>query len=499
MELPTALFAASPFKGWRPKPHFPLSGEFRHASCTLQAKTNYFRMKALPMSKGLLAAVSVLALGFTATAQDSTIIPGDEDFLANAYSDAEDGTDFSYAGKWGTGKAYDGTDTSHLFGAPAKQPVTQPVRKSAQTVRSQPTVQNAVMRRQTQTVRTQPARQTQPAVVNTMRTVRQPAPQLRGARTVTPQRRAPVPAPRHMMSHAAPTTGTPLEALPPANPGQCFARMKTPAQYEMVPKQYESAAPYQRARIQQAIFEPGKESVKTKDGYTKYVVTQPRFETRHEKMVVKPAYERLEVVPARFTNTAETVQISEPRLVWKRGKGLSGISRIDPQTGDTWCLVEEAGEMKTLHKRTVAVPEQVRRVAVPEQTISVPRQVLVAPAQVKQVDVPAQYRDFTVQRMVSPARADAYNVPGELGTVMTKVLKAPERFEWVPVLCDTNSGPNTIRSLQSALQSRGLYQGAIDGIMGPQTRKALVQFQRGAGIPHLGYLTTDTMGALGLR
>ena len=451
-------------------------------------------MKASLMYKGLLAAASVLALNLTSAAQDSVIIPGDEDFLANAYADAEAGTNFSYAGKWGTGKAYDGTDTSHLFGAP-KQPVAQqPVRKPTSQ-----TVTNAVTRRQPTYSQTMPASGPPQPVVNTMRTVTQPTAQLRGSRTVTRTQGAPRQVAMQQSPRNSATNGTPLEALPPAVPGQCFARMKTPAQYEMVPKQYESAAPYQRARIEQAVFEPEKETVKTKDGYTKYVVTQPRFETRNEQMVVKPAYDRLEVIPARFTNTSVTVQISEPRLVWKRGKGLSGISRIDPRTGDTWCLVEQTGEMKTLHKRTVAVPEQVRRVAVPAQTISVPRQVLVAPAQVKQIEVPAQYRDFTVQRMVSPARADAYNVPGELGTVMTKVLKAPERFEWVPVLCDTNSGPNTIRSFQSALKSRGLYNGAIDGIMGPQTREALAQFQRGSGIPHLGYLTTDTIAALGIR
>jgi hypothetical protein len=475
-------------------------------------------MKALIMYKGLFAAASVLALGFTAAAQGNQPIPGDEDFLADAYAAAEEGTDFSYAGKWGSGKAYDGTDTSQMFKQVAQPTPTQAMQRTVQTTsvqRAPSTVrrvsapvqqvapQRYVTKQAPARVQTRPASAPPKPVVNTYRTVKQHVPQLRGARTptriVTRQVPTPTRQPVQTLRRSTSMTGTPLEGLPNANPGQCFARMKTPAQYEMVPKQVQSAAAYQRAKVQQAVFESDREAVKVKDGYTKYVVTQPQFKTTHEKLVVKPAYDRLEVVPARFSYVNETVRVSEPRLVWKRGVGLSGVSRIDPRTGDTWCLVEEAGDMKTLRKRVVAEPEQVRRVPVPAQIVSVPRQVLVAPAQVKQIEVPAQYRDFTVQRMVRAASANSYDVPSELSTVMTKVLKTPERFEWVPVLCDTNSGPQTIRSLQSALQSRGLYNGAIDGIMGPQTRKALVSFQRSAGIPHLGYLTTDTMSALGLR
>jgi hypothetical protein len=433
------------------------------------------------MLKLMIATASTLTLVLAAGAQDTVALPGDQDFLAQAYADADRGENFSYARAWGDGKAYDGTDVA------ARIQQMQPTQVAPQQVRrAAPAPQTHVTQKAPPFRQTMPTTQAPRPTVNTMRTVEQRAP-IRRTRSA-----ATAPAPQR-------ASVDPTGEMPNAAPGQCFARMKVAAQYEMVPKQVQVSGAYQKAKITQAQFASDSEKVVMRDAHTRYEVTQPRFETRHEKVIMRPAYDRLEVVPATFKHVADTVQVSEPRLVWKRGAGLSGISRQDPLTGDTWCLVEEAGEIKTIHKRVVTQAEQVRRVPVAAQMMSVPRQVLVAPAGVREVSVPAQYREFAVQRLVAPASADAYDVPGELDTVMTKVLKAPERFEWISVLCDTNSGPDAVKSLQSALKQRGLYSGSIDGIMGPQSRKALVDFQRGAGIAHLGYLTTDTMAMLGIR
>ncbi len=448
------------------------------------------------MLKVLITTASALTLGFAANAQSSAPLAGDSDYLEQAYADADVGRSFSYASQWGNGKAYDGTDTSQAF--QQRAPVATVTRTVAaapvRTVTASSAVQTYVTPVRPAPRQTQPATKQSPPVVNTLRTVTRPAPAMRGTTSVAPR---PAPAPQRY----APTQRampSPLGELPRAHPGECFARMKVAAQYDMVPRQIAVAAPYQRAKLTQAQFGSETEKVLVKDAHIRYVVSQPKFAVKHEQVIIKPAHDRLEVVPARFSYVAETVQVSEPRLVWKRGVGLSGVSRQDPRTGDTWCLVEEAGETQTIQKRMVSQPEQVRRVPIAAQTVSVSRQVLVQQGGIKQIDVPAEYRDFTVQRMIAPASSGSYNVPEEVDTIMTKTLRTSERFEWVEVLCDTNSGPATIKSLQSALQHRGLYTGRLDGIMGSQTRAALVKYQRSAGIRHLGYLTTDTMGSLGI-
>jgi murein DD-endopeptidase MepM/ murein hydrolase activator NlpD len=54
-----------------------------------------------------------------------------------------------------------------------------------------------------------------------------------------------------------------------------------------------------------------------------------------------------------------------------------------------------------------------------------------------------------------------------------------------------------VAALQVALQSRGLYQGAIDGVKGPGTTAAVKRFQRRAGLTPNGMPGTATRKALG--
>lgn len=394
----------------------------------------------------------VFALLFTlpALAQAAPELKGDADFPAQAYEQTEIGEKFSYAGQWGDGQPWSGAKEMAVG--------ERPLAAARPTVAQSQTRMIAPLRRE---------------------------------RTTSTQGQA-------SASRYSPQTA-PMAPLPQARPGECFARMQTPAQYQSVPKQVAVSDAYDRARVTQAQFSSDREEVITKDAHTRYVVRQPRFAVQQQEVMLRPSFDRLEVVPAQFRYTQDQVQVTEPRLVWKRGHGLSGISRTDTRTGETWCLVEEPGRTIMINRRVVTKPEQVRRVPVAAQTVSVARQVLVYEGGVEKIHVPALTRSMTVQRLIAPGQVETYTMPGQFDTIEQSKLTAPERFEWVSVLCDTNAGPNTIKELQTALAQRGLYNGSIDGIMGPRTRKALVEFQRGVGIPHAGYLTTDTMAALGIR
>jgi hypothetical protein len=52
--------------------------------------------------------------------------------------------------------------------------------------------------------------------------------------------------------------------------------------------------------------------------------------------------------------------------------------------------------------------------------------------------------------------------------------------------------------VQSELAQRGYYHGAIDGIIGPQSRDALRAFQYDAGLPETGRIDAATLVELGL-
>ena len=53
-----------------------------------------------------------------------------------------------------------------------------------------------------------------------------------------------------------------------------------------------------------------------------------------------------------------------------------------------------------------------------------------------------------------------------------------------------------IQEAQQQLKSAGLYRGAVDGVMGPETQTALSQFQREQGLPQTAQLDQQTLSRL---
>ena len=58
---------------------------------------------------------------------------------------------------------------------------------------------------------------------------------------------------------------------------------------------------------------------------------------------------------------------------------------------------------------------------------------------------------------------------------------------------------STVAAAQERLARDGYYRGEIDGIVGPETRRAVARYQSNHGLRVNGNLTPDTLGALGLR
>jgi len=62
-----------------------------------------------------------------------------------------------------------------------------------------------------------------------------------------------------------------------------------------------------------------------------------------------------------------------------------------------------------------------------------------------------------------------------------------------------SSDQDTVGAAQERLAREGYYGGAIDGLLGRGTRRAILRYQRDHGLRVTGYLTTDTLQSLGLR
>lgn len=337
--------------------------------------------------------------------------------------------------------------------------------------------------------------------------------------------------------------GAASEMPPQAHAGQCYARVLIPAVYKNIPTEVVTQEAYQNFETRDPTFRSRPETVVTRDGYTRYIVTEPTFRTEQYNITTRPSYERLVAQPAQVAARNETVVIREPTMVWRRGKNLSGVTRLDSNTGEIYCLVEEKGITQTITRKVVVKPSFVKRVVVPAEVKTLTRQVLATPAGVKEVQVPAETATIRIDEIASPAMERKVTIPEQRGTINRQELVTPEHYEWVQVECDhsgMNQGnaampqppmppmaPNynrgsqmlppasevriapealeslktsaySVSSLQTALAKRGYYRGPIDGIYGERTRNAVSKFQQAQGFAVNGRADGQIARALGL-
>lgn len=280
-------------------------------------------------------------------------------------------------------------------------------------------------------------------------------------------------------------------ALPPvANPGECYAQVKIPAQYAAGSEQVVTAEGFTQLEVSEAQFQRRTENVMTKEPSTRFVVRQPSYRSVSERILTRPGHDVLSVSAPQFSTVTETLQTSAPHLVWKRGNPgelqrqgyvihstadgrlrptagsgeYQGGSYASTQTGgdscgpgcEIWCLVEEPGTSVTTTRRALTAPPRVIRTPVAPEYKTITKQVVSDPGGVQEIPVPAEYSSVVVEDLVRPAEAFEVNVPAVMGQVQTKTLVSPERYEWRRVLCQPGTG--SIRSSQS--YSSNEYQGS---------------------------------------
>ena len=286
-------------------------------------------------------------------------------------------------------------------------------------------------------------------------------------------------------------------ALPPvANPGECYAQVKIPAQYSTGSQTVTKADGFAALDVTEPQFQRRTETIMTKEPSTRYVVRQPSYRSVSERILTRPGHDILSVSDPQFSTVTETLQTSAPHLVWKRGNpgelqrqgyvihstadgrlrapagsgGYQGGSYATTQSGgdscgpmcEIWCLVEEPGTSVTTSRRVLTAPPRVIRTPVAPQYKTILKQVVADPGGVEEIPVPAEYASVDVEDLVRPSEAYEVNIPPVMGQVQTKELVSPERYEWRRVLCQPGTG--TIRSGQS-FQSHS-YSDSTSGYQG---------------------------------
>ncbi len=101
-----------------------------------------------------------------------------------------------------------------------------------------------------------------------------------------------------------------------------------------------------------------------------------------------------------------------------------------------------------------------------------------------------------MQRVIDLKHADLERY--QKASMQASHVKAGSNMMAFPERCEARLTSREVRQLQSALKQDHYYHGVIDGIHGPQTRRAIKSYQRANGLP-IGGLTLETLQSLGLN
>lgn len=291
---------------------------------------------------------------------------------------------------------------------------------------------------------------------------------------------------------------------PPAEPGQCFARVLSPEITETVREEVLVSPASVHTEVRPAVYETQTVEVMVREQTVRHRVVPAVFETVREEVLVEPERVEKVVIPAEWETYTETVVVEPQRVAWKPGRGLLGRSAVegtktqapesDVATGGVLCRVIVPAKTRDIVRVRLVSPPRMEERVIPARYETVERQVMVSAPRVVEEIVPAVHETREVRVLVEPAREQRVEVPAVYETIERNIIVGGGEMQWAEVLCQTNADRFKIAEIQGALSDAG-FPTLIDGIFGPRTQRAMEAFQRSNGLS-VGYMTVETVRAL---
>ena len=287
------------------------------------------------------------------------------------------------------------------------------------------------------------------------------------------------------------------ELLPPnAKPGECYARVFVPPQYESVEKKVLKSDASQSLSIQPPKFQKATNEIVVEEASFKLEVVPATFETVEKQVEIKPSHTVLKEVPAVYDTVTEKIIDKPAHTVWKEGRGP--VEKVDHGTGEILCLVDVPASYKTITKRVLKTPARVETVTIPAEFRTIKTRVMKTPPSTKKVEIPAKTKTVTSTILAEAAKELREETPAQYQTVSQTQLVKEGFMDWKAVLCETNTTKSKVKAIQQALASAGYSVGKADGSFGRQTSEAIKAFQADKGIAQ-GGVTIETLAKLGVN
>ncbi|MGF1547132.1 MAG: peptidoglycan-binding protein [Thiotrichales bacterium] len=235
------------------------------------------------------------------------------------------------------------------------------------------------------------------------------------------------------------------DALPAAKPGECYAKVVTPARFETRQEELVLSEASERIEVVPANYEWAEERVVVKEASEQLIPVPAEYETVTERVETRPS-------SRSWTLTAggKTREANASVVAYAKGVGLPEGSA---QPGDCFAEYYTPAQFRTEKQQVVKKEASETVEIVPARYEVVDEQILVKEASTQVIKVPAEYDTVTEQVMVSPAttmwkqgrglveRIDnttgeivcLVEVPAQYKTVSKRIVKTPESTRVVEI------------------------------------------------------------------
>lgn len=230
------------------------------------------------------------------------------------------------------------------------------------------------------------------------------------------------------ISYAADISLTP----PNAKPGECYAKVMSPAQYEDV-----------------------EEKVLVKEASEEITIEPAQYETIEKKVEVIPESKKLIPIPAKYKEVIETIEVKPVERIWKtslKKKALpvsqvmldaakaQGVDLAHAAAGSCYKEYFQPAKYKTVTEDVIVQNEHNETEVIPANFDTVEQEVEVIPASKKVVDIPAEFEYVEEKVLVEEAKTvwkkgqnPAQKLSGATGEIMC-LVKVPAKYKTIKKL-----------------------------------------------------------------
>jgi len=216
---------------------------------------------------------------------------------------------------------------------------------------------------------------------------------------------------------------------PNAKPGECYAKVVLPAEYEDV-----------------------QEEVMVKEASESISITPAEYDTVKEEVEVIPATKKLTPVPATYKEIAETIEVKPAMYLWKRSLeegalpvsptilsaiASAGVDIQNAQPGDCYREYFLPRKFKKSAEEILVQAERNETEVLPPEFETAEKTIVIKPATKKLVEVPAVYEEIEEKVLISPEKTmwkkgenPAQKVSGATGEIMC-LVKVPAKYKTI--------------------------------------------------------------------